>query len=124
MSKRVLSEAHLYIGDNGRVFCGKVRCAGMSAAYSGYTLGGQRVRPASPETRDEFLREIGQDMACEQCHMTMGQGCEAGPHDCMEWLNPVASDGPGEYDVYCGACHSRVGQLGLDLDFIRKRGRL
>jgi hypothetical protein len=39
-----LNEKTLYLGDNGRCFCGKLRCAGMTAHFTGRDLSGQRVQ--------------------------------------------------------------------------------
>ena len=33
----------IYLGDNGRAFCGAPRCAGMTAQATGRDLSGQRV---------------------------------------------------------------------------------
>jgi hypothetical protein len=33
----------LYIGDNGRCFCGELKCAGMTAHFTGRDLSGQKV---------------------------------------------------------------------------------
>lgn len=40
---RKLNEKLLYSGDNGRVFCGRMPCAGMTAAATGRGLSGQKV---------------------------------------------------------------------------------
>lgn len=56
----------LYLGDNGRCFCGRLACAGASAFYSGRDLSGQEVMPVS---RGDFER-AGFDaarVACEGC---------------------------------------------------------
>lgn len=41
--KPVLREDRVYLGDNGRCFCGRLRCAGMTAHFTGRTLAGQDV---------------------------------------------------------------------------------
>jgi hypothetical protein len=53
----VLSADVLYIGDNGRVFCGRIRCAGATAHFSGCDLSGQKVDRLPP----------GTDFKCESC---------------------------------------------------------
>jgi hypothetical protein len=62
----VLQPASLYIGDNGRLFCGKAPCAGMSALYTARDISGQAVERI---TRKMIL-ESGYDVdsfACESC---------------------------------------------------------
>lgn len=39
----VLKAMRLYVGDNGRTFCGTLRCAGTSAYITGVDRSGQRV---------------------------------------------------------------------------------
>lgn len=38
-----LAPGRLYLGDNGRCFCGALRCAGSSAHFTGRDISGQRV---------------------------------------------------------------------------------
>ncbi len=55
----------LYFGDNGRVFCAKIRCAGMTAHATGRGISGQRVEQVS-----------GDDLtwaACESCNLKAPQ---------------------------------------------------
>ncbi len=55
----------LYLGDNGRAFCGTLRCAGMTAFASGRDLSGQ---PVVPITRPGEIREaLAAGIACETC---------------------------------------------------------
>ena len=55
----------LYLGDNGRCFCGALRCAGMSAHFTGRDISGQRVyRPSKADARKAGL-------ACEGCGLTV-----------------------------------------------------
>lgn len=56
-----LNESTLYLGDNGRCTCGKLRCAGMTAHLSGRDLSGQKMEPLS--TRDA----IANGLRCEGC---------------------------------------------------------
>lgn len=60
-TKGKLSEKVLYLGDNGRCFCGKSRCAGATAYFSGRDLSGQRVLPITPA----LARQNG--FTCEGC---------------------------------------------------------
>ena len=60
--KRKLKETALYLGDNGRVFCGTLRCAGQSSYFTGRDISGQRVMELSPEDAAGF--------ACETCRAT------------------------------------------------------
>jgi hypothetical protein len=41
--KGKLNGQDLYLGDNGRCFCGSSRCAGQSSYYTGRDLSGQKV---------------------------------------------------------------------------------
>lgn len=52
----------LYIGDNGRVFCGTLACAGSTAYYTGHDLSGQRI----DKVPQGFLAQL----ACETCTHT------------------------------------------------------
>jgi hypothetical protein len=64
-----LDEATIYLGDNGRCFCGgnNGRCAGSSAYFTGRDLSGQRVEAVSPEDDDVAFREYGVRLKCEGC---------------------------------------------------------
>lgn len=42
--KPKLDATTLYEGDNGRIFCGALACAGSAAHFTGRTIAGQRVR--------------------------------------------------------------------------------
>lgn len=61
MPKPALSESSLYLGDNGRCFCGKLRCAGSSSHFTGRDLSGQKcLRIDAATAREHGLR-------CEGC---------------------------------------------------------
>ena len=62
----MLNATTLYLGDNGRAFCGALRCAGMTAHYSGRDLSGQ---PVAPLTAREA---IDHGITCEGCGMQPG----------------------------------------------------
>ena len=64
--KPKLKESSLYFGDNGRLFCGKLRCAGMSSFYSGRDISGQKVVAVRPEDVAEF-DALNLKAACESC---------------------------------------------------------
>ena len=62
--KPVLKPDALYLGDNGRCFCG--RHAGCSALYSGRDLSGQKVLRITPA----MCARMGEDptlIRCETC---------------------------------------------------------
>jgi len=61
-----LSPTTLYHGDNGRIFCGALRCAGVSSHYTGRDISGQRVEPVGPEAAAEFA-SYGLTLKCEGC---------------------------------------------------------
>lgn len=64
----VLKPDALYLGDNGRCFCGKLHCAGMTAYFTGRDLSGQRVERITPAIlRVEGLARI----RCETCGLEM-----------------------------------------------------
>jgi hypothetical protein len=65
-----LKETELYLGDNGRVFCGRLRCAGSTAFASGRDLSGQklmRVRIADVLAADLDPKEF----KCENCGLVL-----------------------------------------------------
>lgn len=69
--KPKLDVARLYIGDNGRIFCGALRCAGMSAHFTGRTIAGQRVRRITDAyARAWPTQELG-PVRCESCGRTI-----------------------------------------------------
>jgi hypothetical protein len=61
----VLDDDTLYMGDNGRVTCG--RHAGCSARYSGRDISGQRVDKIGPAEIAYAQREMDYTPACEVC---------------------------------------------------------
>jgi hypothetical protein len=65
--KGKLVENVLYFGDNGRITCGSLRCAGMSAFYSGRTISGQRVKRVTRDDNALFVAEFGEPACCEVC---------------------------------------------------------
>lgn len=66
LPKGKLHHGKLYLGDNGRCFCGRIRCAGMTPFYTGRDLSGQRVEVVPPA----LAREHG--LRCEMCGSTGG----------------------------------------------------
>ena len=65
--KPMLDEAAIYFGDNGRRFCGSLRCAGISAHYSARDLSGFRVEKAGAADNAEWLRMFKRPLTCETC---------------------------------------------------------
>lgn len=63
--KPVLQDDALYLGDNGRCFCGKH--AGTTAYYTGRDLSGQKVLRVTPEMAAEAKRPDGFELLCETC---------------------------------------------------------
>lgn len=57
----------LYQGDNGRITCGRWRCAGSTAHATGRDLSGHPVEPVGPAHVAEWRRELGRLPACEGC---------------------------------------------------------
>lgn len=66
--KPALDEKKLYLGDNGRCFCGALRCAGTTAYYTGKDLSGEPV----VRVRRFDVAEFGVAWKCESC----GKGWE------------------------------------------------
>jgi hypothetical protein len=63
--KKVLKPHALYLGDNGRCYCGEH--SGTTALYTGRDISGQRVEEVTPAV----LREFGDFVpACEDCGRT------------------------------------------------------
>jgi hypothetical protein len=60
----------LYLGDNGRCFCGALRCAGMTAHYTGRDLSGQKIFPLTPAARAAAPDVV---FRCEGCGTEGGQ---------------------------------------------------
>lgn len=56
-----LDESTLYLGDNGRAFCGRLHCAGVTAHWSGRDLSGEPVEPLTPRLAADY------GIACEGC---------------------------------------------------------
>lgn len=51
----------LYLGDNGRAFCGTLRCAGQTAHFTGRDLSGQKVEALTAQ------EAIDNRITCEGC---------------------------------------------------------
>ena len=62
-----LDENALYIGDNGRIFCGGQRCSGITAHYTGRDISGQKVQRLGDEDLAWMAAEIGREVSCESC---------------------------------------------------------
>jgi len=62
----VLREDALYLGDNGRCFCGRLHHAGMTAHFTGRDLSGQLVHRVTEADQRE-ARRMGETLACEAC---------------------------------------------------------
>lgn len=64
MATRVLDDTALYLGDNGRIYCGG--CSGVTAAFTGCDLSGNPVLKVTQAEIDEAKR-IGLALRCESC---------------------------------------------------------
>jgi hypothetical protein len=65
MSKTLKADG-LYLGDNGRCFCGELRCAGSSAHFDGRGISGQPVLEVTTQIAAEALA-MGARLRCESC---------------------------------------------------------
>lgn len=67
MPPGVLDPEVLYSGDNGRIFCGALRCAGQSAHFTGFTISGMEVqRVTEGDVREWLSFDLGRPK-CENC---------------------------------------------------------
>ena len=64
---RVLRERDLHFGDGGRVFCGRLACAGSTAHATGRTLAGQPVVRLTVADARAWHRDLGRWPRCEGC---------------------------------------------------------
>jgi hypothetical protein len=64
--KKTLDVNRLYLGDNGRCFCGEMRCAGMTAFFSGKDISGQRLYRLRPKD-DKAPGMESAGFRCETC---------------------------------------------------------
>ncbi len=63
--KTKLNPDTIYLGDNGRAFCGALRCAGVTAHGTGRDLSGQPVA-ALPHPND-IRHALSVGIQCECC---------------------------------------------------------
>ena len=69
-ARPALAADTLYLGDNGRAFCGTLAHAGMTAFYSGRDLSGQPVEALIGDELAEMMAlaaEVGRASVCEGC---------------------------------------------------------
>lgn len=62
-ARKVLKPETLYLGDNGRCYCGEH--SGMTALYTGRDISGQPVEEVTPELARE-AQAMGLTLKCEQ----------------------------------------------------------
>lgn len=55
----------LYLGDNGRCFCGELKCAGMTAHATGRDLSGQKAMAITAEMVK--AEPFAASLTCEGC---------------------------------------------------------
>ena len=67
---KTLDSSKLYIGDNGRLFCGALRCAGSSAHFDARGLSGFPVVEVTMEDATAFSDAFRRPMACDGCGQT------------------------------------------------------
>jgi hypothetical protein len=70
---RKLKETSLYLGDNGRLTCGRLHCAGMTAFSTGRDLSGQKMQLLTPLMAVELKKMSGLPAVCETCGQTASQ---------------------------------------------------
>ncbi len=64
---RALRPDDLPLGDNGRLFCGRLRCAGSTAYATGTTLAGHPVHRLTVTDAHHWYEELGRCPQCEGC---------------------------------------------------------
>lgn len=62
-----LDAGRLYIGDNGRLTCASLRCAGSSAHFTGHDLSGQKLALMTRQDCAEWTEALGAPPSCETC---------------------------------------------------------
>lgn len=65
--KSVLLPRALYYSDNGRIHCGQLKCAGMTAFYNGRTIAGHKVERITKAYVENFVQGLGYAPKCEGC---------------------------------------------------------
>lgn len=70
-----MTRTALYVGDNGRITCGALRCAGATAHGSGMRrdLSGQRLVRVDAHYVDAWRRLTGGEPQCEACGALHGE---------------------------------------------------
>ena len=63
--KKILDPDTIYLGDNGRAFCGEH--AGATAAVTGHDLYGTPLLAVTPEIAEYGRRRFGWEVECETC---------------------------------------------------------
>jgi len=66
-----LKATSLYVGDNGRITCGRLCCAGMTAASSGCDLSGRRLELITPPMAEVIEGLCDRPVSCETCGQTL-----------------------------------------------------
>ena len=67
MKTNRLNPDRLYLGDNGRLFCGTLAHAGMTAFFSGRDVSGQRVHAVPVSGIGEHMAVTWRRLQCEGC---------------------------------------------------------
>lgn len=68
-AKQYTDNDALYLGDNGRCFCGEH--AGSSAKFSGRDVSGQEIYKLTQDDADEVRETEGRELECEDCGKKM-----------------------------------------------------
>lgn len=66
-----LKATSLYVGDNGRITCGRLRCAGATSFSSGRDLSGQPLELITPPMAKVIEDLTGRPVSCETCGQTL-----------------------------------------------------
>ena len=91
MNTNRLNQDRLYVGDNGRVFCGTLAHAGVTAFYSGRELSGQRAHAIRVSERGEHIAVTGRRPQCEGCRQErLVRDCQP-PMDAVHGATPAES---------------------------------
>lgn len=61
--KPKLKPGIIYSADNGQLIC--LKCAGMSAKFTGHDISGQKVQTMPRSETRKWFKEFGKPMSCE-----------------------------------------------------------
>ena len=79
-----LDENTLYMSDEGRLFCGRLPCAGMTAHFTGRGLHGEAIAPVTADEVHAWIADLGHGPRCETCRREATAVLTAGGRPAMK----------------------------------------